>query len=93
VPVAEVVAGPVALLVDTVLLLVVDGPPRIAVPEILCGFADALGKKVAGVIVLVYDSANESVTAPGVGKTENAFPAELYRLSFPGMPVGRVRGL
>jgi len=92
--VEEVVAGPVTLLVNTAVLLdVVDGPPKIAVPEIDCGFADAEGKKLAGVIVLVYEGARESVTRPAEGKAENAFPGALYRLSLPGMPVGRVSGL
>ena len=75
----EVVAGPVVLPVAdaTVLLDAVVVPPRIAVPEILCGSADAVGKKLAGVMTLVYEGAKDSVTIAAEGNTENALPGEL----------------
>jgi hypothetical protein len=77
--VEEVVAGPVELPVadPTVLLDAVVVPPRIAVPEILCGSADAVGKKPAGVMTLVYEGAKDSVKVAAEGNTENALPGEL----------------
>lgn len=74
---------------------VVVGIPRIEVPEIDCGFADAVAAKAAGVITLVYalyaGSSDKVVT--GDGNTVNAFPAVLDRASVPGSPDGKARGL
>jgi len=76
------------------LALVVVGIPRIEVPRIDCGFADADAAKAAGVMTLVYVSAgsSDSVRA-GEGNTVNAFPAVLDRACVPGSPDGRDRGL
>lgn len=50
------------------------GPPKIAVPEIDCGSAEAVTIKLAGVIVLVYEGAKDRVTTAADGNAEKAFP-------------------
>ncbi len=85
---------PVAFEVVLTLVLLVLGTPRIEVPRIDCGFADADAAKAAGVMTLVYVSAGsrDSVRA-GEGNTVNAFPAVLDKACVPGSPDGRARGL
>ena len=80
--------------VELTLALVVVGIPRIEVPRIDCGFADADAAKAAGVMTLVYVSAGSSDSVrTGEGNTVNAFPAVLDRACVPGSPDGRARGL
>lgn len=74
------------------LLVVVVLVPRIEVPEIDCKSAAAVTTKDAGVIVVVCEESNDSVTTAD-GNTEKAFPAVLDKGSVPGSPTGKLRGL
>jgi hypothetical protein len=74
---------------------VVVETPKIEVPEIDCGLAEAVAAKTAGVITLVYAlyaGSSDSVVT-GDGNAVNAFPAVLDRASVPGSPDGNARGL
>jgi hypothetical protein len=92
--VAEVETAVVVVLA-TIVLFLVDGvgTPKRAVPEIKNVLAAAVAAKVAGVMVLVYEESNDSVTTVSDGYAVKAFPAELDKAALPGSPVGRLRGL